>query len=288
MGHAGADARRAGAVDPRGGAAAVVAGQGGMAEDVAAAAASQQGGVGLRHVREPVRRGAVRARSAQVGPSAWEHVEADFSNTEGDIDRVSSLVLEPGGGFQAVIIERRHAENDDGEACGPECSSCGNWRPCRGGVELIFDSCPDLELPEHTVMYRLRRECLVADDAVLPDGLAQEYSPCRTALRVADLATARSPLLERMLVDAAELADGRVEAAVSLTNTGMGTSEEYHAENHNGEGLTAGALPAGIIEEGAPSEICPESSLDEYSDDFEQDDDGEPSGDDGPISSNKR
>lgn len=270
MGHAGADARRAGAVDPQGGAAAVVAGEGGMAEDVAAA--SQQGGVGPRRVREPVRRGAVRARSAQIGPSAWEHVEADFSNTEGDIDRVSSLVLEPGGSFQAVIIERRHTEYDDGEACGPECSSRGNWRPCRGGVEIIFDSSPDLELPEHTVVYRLRRECLVADDAALPDGLAQEYSPCRTASRIADLAAARSPLLERMLVDAAELADGRVEAALPLTECL----------------IAAEALPAGIIEEGAPSEICPESSHDEYPDDFEQDDNEEPSGDDGHMPSNEK
>merc|ERR1712008_218399 len=120
-----------------------------------------------------------------------------------------------------------------GEAArGAECFAGGRWRPCRGGVELVFVEAPELGLPELTVMYRMRRECLVADDASLPDGLVQEYSRCSTM---------------EAAVSVQQLTIGDVGGQDSNSADIAGNSGEAPARHSS-------VLPAGIIEEGAFSD----------------------------------
>jgi len=158
------------------------------------------------------------------------------------MERVSILVLEEGGGpgvgdsfWAAAGASRQVDDRSCGEEAmrGAECFAGGRWRPCRGGVELVFAEVPEFGLSELTVIYRVRRECLVADDASLPDGLVQEYSRCSTA-----------------------------EAAVSVPQATIGDivgepdSSSADLARNTGEGPArrSGVLPAGIIEEGASSE----------------------------------
>jgi len=158
------------------------------------------------------------------------------------MERVSMLVLEEGGGpdpggsfWAAAGAFRQVDDRSSGEEItrGAECFAGGSWKPCRGGVELVFDEAPELGLSELTVMYRVRRECLVADDASLPDGLVQEYSRCSTA-----------------------------EAAVSGPQATIGdvvgdpdsSSADLAGNTGGGPARRSGVLPAGIIEEGASSE----------------------------------
>eukprot|EP00931_Biecheleriopsis_adriatica_P000745 TRINITY_DN100850_c0_g1_i1.p1 TRINITY_DN100850_c0_g1~~TRINITY_DN100850_c0_g1_i1.p1 ORF type:complete len:268 (-),score=58.52 TRINITY_DN100850_c0_g1_i1:7-810(-) len=165
MGHAGGDARLLGA------------------DETAAAAANGA----QRRTVEAVRRGAVRARSTQVGPSAWEHVEVTFGDGL-ELERISSLILEEGGQFHAAIFDRLTDGGGSRQVTSPAtpethgtpaASASGSWRHCRGGVELVFEAEEELELEEVVIVYRRRRDCLVADEPSLPDGLVQEYSPWR-------------------------------------------------------------------------------------------------------------
>eukprot|EP00930_Biecheleria_cincta_P045394 TRINITY_DN31294_c0_g1_i1.p1 TRINITY_DN31294_c0_g1~~TRINITY_DN31294_c0_g1_i1.p1 ORF type:complete len:291 (+),score=54.70 TRINITY_DN31294_c0_g1_i1:47-874(+) len=164
MGHAGYDAKLVG-------------------EGVAGAAPGH-GGAPRRPV-QAVRRGAVRAGRSQVGPSSWEHVEVTFGD-DLEQERVCSLRLADGGQFHAAIFERlRPAGSAELQEPAipqgtPSAESSGSWRPYRGGVELVFEAEEDLNLEEVVIVYCMRHNCLVADEAALPDGLAQEYSPCRS------------------------------------------------------------------------------------------------------------
>jgi len=131
-----------------------------------------------QQVRESVgiRRAAVRAAPAgqPIGPSEWEHVEVLLPNGG---ERISSLKLEAGGTFSALVQERCEGELQLEDIA----SSHGNWVANRRGLELVFPDDPQLQLSEHRVAYELRRGCLVATQAVLPDGLDQEYSVCNAA-----------------------------------------------------------------------------------------------------------
>lgn len=230
MGHTSADACNVGVTD------AVVDGQGIQANrmnDVARNPAP----------RQAVRRGAVRAPSAQVGPSRWEHVELDFDGgSQASRERVSTLVLEagcgpdPGGSFWAAAGAFRQVDDrSSGEEItrGAECFAGGSWKPCRGGVELIFAETPELGLPELTVRYRVRTECLVADDASLPDGLVQEYSRCSTT---------------EAAVPAQQLAIGNVVGGQESSSGDIDGNSGGPPIGHSG------VLPAGIIEDGASSD----------------------------------
>ncbi|CAE8597402.1 unnamed protein product, partial [Polarella glacialis] len=163
MGHAGGDARRIGSETE--------------AERTGAARDFLMEGAGRRSV-QAVRRGAVRARHAQVGPSAWEHVEVMLDDDHGELESVASLLLAESGRFRAATFARLPALNL-GQQDSPLAAASGSWRPYRGGVELTFEAEEEANIEEVVVVYRLRRNHLVADEAFLPDGLAQEYSVCR-------------------------------------------------------------------------------------------------------------
>mmetsp|Transcript_73523 Transcript_73523/g.137376 ORF Transcript_73523/g.137376 Transcript_73523/m.137376 type:complete len:272 (-) Transcript_73523:113-928(-) len=124
-----------------------------------------------RRVSVGVRRAAVRAPAAQLGPSDWEHIEVVLPDGG---ERVSSLKLESGGTFRASVQERRSGSEEPANLL----SASGCWTASRRGLELIFPEEPMLDLAEHRVAYELRRNCLVATESVLPDGLEQEYSAC--------------------------------------------------------------------------------------------------------------
>jgi len=227
MGHTSADASNVGVTDV------TIGGQGIIMNGLARGPEPRQG----------VRRGAVRAPVVQVGPSRWEHVEMDLDcGPQAGMERVSMLVLEAGGGpdpggsfWAAAGAFRQVDDRSSGEeaARGAECFAGGRWRPCRGGVELVFDEAPELGLPELTVMYRVRRECLVADDASLPDGLVQEYSRCSTT----------------------ETAVSEQQPTISDIVAGQDSSSADITGNSGGAAARrSGVLPAGIIEEGASSD----------------------------------
>jgi len=122
--------------------------------------------------RQAVRRGAVRQGRKQITASSWEHVQMVLSAQE-EAQISSSLHLLPTGKF--------HALAGVSKICGGAVAM-GTWRSCRHGVELVFAECPELGLQEVRVDYRLRGDCLVADDCELPDGLEQEYNPCEISL----------------------------------------------------------------------------------------------------------
>jgi len=175
-----------------------------------AAAAGAAGGVALTPAGprqlEAVRRGAVRERKPgqKVVPSAWEHLEMALGDGP---DRVSSLVLRPGGTFLAEVKEQEDDADGDPQTA-ILSSASGSWRQCRGGVELVFRETPELDLPELLLAYVLRRGCLVAEALELPDGLAQEYSRCPDASPATGIAAERLSLIDRMLADAAASAGG--------------------------------------------------------------------------------
>jgi len=196
----------------------------------------------LEAPRQAVRRGAVRAPVAQVGPSRWEHVEMDLAGgLQAGMERVSMLVLEagggpdPGGNFWAAAGAFRQVDDRScGEEVtrGAECFAGGKWTPCRGGVELIFAA--ELGLPELRVRYRLRRQCIVADEASLPDGLVQEYSRCSSV---------------------AEAVVSTPQLSIGDAYGGQDSSSAAIASNSGGDAPAGRSevLPAGIIEEGASS-----------------------------------
>lgn len=219
-----------------------------------------------------VRRGAVRSsRPARVAASSWEHVEValapggsgDDGETAGavEFEVVSSLVLSLGGDFRAAIASRVRAQcaesgslgvHDDTSDAEPTAVALGSWRPCRAGVELVFgeevSTDGGVDLPERIVSYSLRHDFLIAQEADLPDGLAQEYSLCRsasiTSSRSADAPPGDS-LLNRMLVDASALcADG---SAGLLVDPGGPSLDSRARAAHT-------PLPVGLIEEGADSD----------------------------------
>ncbi|CAE8594722.1 unnamed protein product, partial [Polarella glacialis] len=124
MGHAGGDARRIGSETE--------------AERTGAAGDFLMEGAGRRSV-QAVRRGAVRARHAQVGPSAWEHVEVMLDDDHGELESVASLLLAESGRFRAATFARLPALNL-GQQDSPLAAASGSWRPYRGGVELTFEA----------------------------------------------------------------------------------------------------------------------------------------------------
>lgn len=212
-------------------------------------------GTAGRRQLEAVRRGAVRQRPQQVTPSAWEHVEVQIN---AGLDRISSLALEPSGSFQASICEQFHDSAAD-EARRTVAAASGSWRARRGGVELVFASAPELDLPELAVQYALRRggagaasECLVAQDVNLPDGLAQEYSPVLLGADGGDgganLTHERSNLIARMLTDAASLSSPVATArpVVPEASTGEVT---WPATADSDDDVREGTAPVGIIQE---------------------------------------
>jgi len=187
----------------------------------------------------------VRERPARVGPSAWEHVEF-----EGDAERVSALVLEPGGDFRATIWERPRESHgvwagqgrgSHGASGAPLASAMGTWRPCRGGVELVFIESPELDLDEHIVAYRMRHSCLVADDAYLPDGLVQEYAQQQAPLEGPP--SGDRQLLARMLADA--------EAARAAEPEALDAAPRPDPDDDDADPPLVDGLPMGLIEEGS-------------------------------------
>lgn len=250
--------------------------------------------------RAAVRRGAVRDRASaaasRVAASAWEHVEVALgAEEEGggeESEVVSSLVLDPEGAFRATVTRRSADGRGSAESAAASALAVGLWRSCRGGVELVFPEQDDeLVLPECVVRYRLRRACLVAEGAELPDGLAQEYSQCHGggpggAAAEAAAAT-RSDLLGRMLADATALQREALAAADEDRGRGEAPADAAEAPAAAAEA----GRPVGIIEEGAssggdsgsdlpdpPEPPAPADELaegEEYPDDFEFEEDEE-------------
>jgi len=230
---------------------------------------------------QAVRRGAVRERrpGQQVEPSTWENVEMAVG--EG-VDRVSSLSLQPGGIFTALLKEQEHDADGNCETS-IVASAAGAWRPCRGGVELTFSDEPELELPDLQVEYRLRRGSLVAEALDLPDGLAQEYARCPDGSshwgQLAPIAAERLSLIERMLEDATT-ATGPPEVAAESTSPAaanalalslMQRQQQRRVEAQDSDSCSGsprvpcggdsdsddcleGTAPVGIIEDGSNSE----------------------------------
>ncbi|CAK0854131.1 unnamed protein product, partial [Prorocentrum cordatum] len=158
-------------------------------------------------------------------------------------------ILEPGGAFRASVCDHRHGASAGDAPAGLASSVAqGSWRPCRGGVELVFPAEPALDLPELCAAYRRCRDCLVAEDFDLPDGLAQEYSPCWAA----------SP---------PPSGEGAPRAWAPLATAGA-------------SGEAPPPVASGIILED-PGE-AEQSGSDLYADDFEEDDAGSSGSDDGP------
>mmetsp|Transcript_36466 Transcript_36466/g.79809 ORF Transcript_36466/g.79809 Transcript_36466/m.79809 type:complete len:221 (-) Transcript_36466:65-727(-) len=180
--------------------------------------------------REAVRRGRVRAAPVRVGPSAWEHLEV--APAEG-LERLASLALAPGGTFEASIREQPGDSWSGVEALGDVhdgrlvAAATGSWSQCQGGVELRFDEVVELGIDEFAVVYRLRRECLVADDASLPDGLSQEYSPCREST------AATQPLLR--LEAGVGHGTGAAGAQRGRAASGSAGSEEEYLDDFEGD-----------------------------------------------------
>lgn len=192
-------------------------------------------------------------------PSAWEHLEMALG--EGS-DRISSLALEPGGTFRAVVREHQRDEDDGcAEAAIIVASAVGSWRQCRGGVELVFSETPELDLPELSVSYALRRGSLVAEASELPDGLAQEYSSCPTPTLAnsSSLGAERLSLIDRMLADAATADGGTAEATSSPCRSvaalgDVATRLQQQDSDSGSDRLVEGMAPVGIIEDNSDSD----------------------------------
>eukprot|EP00927_Polykrikos_kofoidii_P016193 TRINITY_DN17283_c0_g2_i1.p1 TRINITY_DN17283_c0_g2~~TRINITY_DN17283_c0_g2_i1.p1 ORF type:complete len:283 (-),score=54.14 TRINITY_DN17283_c0_g2_i1:5-853(-) len=232
-----------------------------------------------RRVVEAVRRGAVRSRPAGcrvTAPSAWEHVEVELptDNSSVGIERVASLSLSTGGAFDASIGVRR---SDDETSPAALSRASGEWRECRGGVQLTFLAEPAIGLEEFNVVYMLRRNCLVANEAQLPDGLAQEYSSCSCSVASGDKAldcngsTSIASTHRGM-----ETEDAEVTQRGGFDRGGDGCDiwkSSVKAFSSGDEGEARPALqPVGIIMEGE-SGSCSSGATEEYADDFEGDDD---------------
>lgn len=184
-------------------------------------------------------------------------------------DRVSSLCLEPGGTFHAALKEKQHDADGASESVTLATAS-GSWRQCRGGMELVFAESAELGLEELLVPYALRRGCLVAEAADLPDGLAQEYSPCPEDARPASpLAAERLSLIGRMLADAAATAEISAPGAgysgpeaSSRSPTAVAAKPLLRPKKcfvRDGESdsddCLEGTAPVGIIEDGSDSDV---------------------------------
>lgn len=195
-------------------------------------------GAGKDAPRRAVRRGAVRAKQKEeVVASSWEHVEVVMDADADALNSVSSLVLMPGGAFRAQQSSR--AGLGDG-ARGPDAVAVGSWRPCRGGVDLVFEPVRALRLPERIVTYSLRNNCLVADEAGLPDGLLQEYSRCASDTAAGGSGRqAGGPMMARLLAD---------------DRSKIGTLPPLEALPPTMTSQAGTQLPVGVIEEGADSE----------------------------------
>lgn len=209
---------------------------------------------------EAVRRGAVRERrpGQQVAPSAWEHLEMALG---GGPDRVSALSLEPGGTFRAALKEQQHDADGHCETV-ILATANGNWRQCRGGVELVFGESAELDLPELLVPYSLRHGCLVADALELPDGLTQEYSRCSDdSLSVVPLAAERLSLIDRMLADAAaNTGVARSSRSPGVTAAGTALHPQCLDGDSDRDECLEGTAPVGIIEEGSCSDLDADGS----------------------------
>jgi hypothetical protein len=173
-------------------------------------------------------------------------------------DRIWSLSLEAGGVFRASMCEQQHDVDSSAETAMISAAT-GTWKACRRGVELVFE---DDDLLELCVSYNLRHGCLVADTSELPDGLAQEYSPCSNSK---EIAPERSMLIDRMLADASTIAGADADRGVP---SGVGTSvpgfprqtrdtalqRNRDDGNSDSDDSTRGKAPIAIIEDGSDSE----------------------------------
>ncbi|CAJ1438085.1 unnamed protein product [Effrenium voratum] len=117
---------------------------------------------------EAIRRGNRREKREQLALE-WEHVEVTF-HEDLELTAVSSLVLGPDARFSAGCKPRLGAAEAS--------AAWGTWRRLGRGVELTLGAEEAIGLEEMVVVYRCQRGCLVAERVDLPDGLAQEYSPC--------------------------------------------------------------------------------------------------------------
>mmetsp|Transcript_3562 Transcript_3562/g.8921 ORF Transcript_3562/g.8921 Transcript_3562/m.8921 type:complete len:280 (+) Transcript_3562:78-917(+) len=183
-----------------------------------------------RRVSIGVRRAAVRAPAAQLGPSDWEHIEVILPDGG---ERVSLLKLEAGGTFRACVQDKRSGSEEQPVDL---LVASGSWTSSRRGLELIFPEEPNLDLAEHRVAYELRRSCLVATHSVLPDGLQQEYSACNAFT-------------------------GHSLEAISNEVEGAEQDSSEQLQNSTQEQDSAVAMPVGIIRDGSTSSLSSVGSL---------------------------